>query len=100
MASAAPTKYPCPSCPYRKDVPSGVWAPEEYDKLPAYDNDTPSHRLSAADYRAVVDYSSPVELFESGAAAAEHGRRDIRNPSPAACQAIDKLIERRARRQT
>jgi hypothetical protein len=30
-------KRPCKSCPYRKDVPSGVWAPHEYDKLPAYD---------------------------------------------------------------
>ncbi|MFL5861125.1 MAG: DUF6283 family protein [Solirubrobacteraceae bacterium] len=132
--SIAPTKYPCPNCPYRKDVPSGVWAPEEYDKLPAYDNDTPSQplrafychlnsgrlcsgwvgchdmdhslglrmmagRLSAADYRTVVDYSSPVALFESGAAAAEHGRRDIEAPTPAARRAIDKLIERRARRQ-
>ena len=30
-------KSPCKSCPYRKDVPSGVWAKEEYDKLPLYD---------------------------------------------------------------
>lgn len=30
-------KAPCGSCPYRKDVPSGVWAAHEYDKLPAYD---------------------------------------------------------------
>jgi len=28
---------PCKSCPYRKDVPSGVWAATEYTKLPAYD---------------------------------------------------------------
>jgi hypothetical protein len=28
---------PCKSCPYRKDVPSGVWAAEEYDKLPNFD---------------------------------------------------------------
>lgn len=33
----APAKSPCGSCPYRKDVPSGVWAPEEYEKLPLYD---------------------------------------------------------------
>ena len=31
---------PCPSCPYRKDVPSGVWSKEEYDKLPDYDKPT------------------------------------------------------------
>jgi hypothetical protein len=28
---------PCESCPYRRDVPSGIWAPEEYAKLQAYD---------------------------------------------------------------
>lgn len=35
-----PAPRPCESCPYRQDVPSGVWAREEYDKLPAYDHDT------------------------------------------------------------
>src|SRR5205823_657744 len=30
-------RYPCASCPYRRDVPSGVWTAEEYEKLPAYD---------------------------------------------------------------
>jgi hypothetical protein len=33
------TLHPCGSCPYRKDVPSGVWAKSEYDKLPEYDNE-------------------------------------------------------------
>jgi hypothetical protein len=134
--SAAPTKYPCPACPYRRDVPSGVWEAEEYDKLPAYDNDTMSQpfgafychlqvgrlcsgwvgchdmseslglrmaaahgHLSEADLDAVFDYRSPVELFESGAAAAEHGKRDIKTPGPAARQAIDKLADRRERRK-
>lgn len=32
-------KAPCKSCPYRKDAPSGVWAPEEYAKLPKYDGE-------------------------------------------------------------
>ena len=36
-----PAKSPCGSCPYRTDVPSGVWDPEEYAKLPQYDEDTP-----------------------------------------------------------
>lgn len=31
---------PCHSCPYRRDVPSGVWATEEYDKLLPYDGET------------------------------------------------------------
>jgi len=34
-----PPKVPCGTCPYRTDVPSGVWAAEEYAKLPDYDGD-------------------------------------------------------------
>lgn len=34
-------KAPCKSCPYRRDVPSGLWAKEEYEKLPTYDGDIP-----------------------------------------------------------
>jgi len=29
---------PCPTCPYRQDVLSGVWDRAEYEKLRAYDN--------------------------------------------------------------
>ncbi|MFJ1879047.1 DUF6283 family protein [Streptomyces chartreusis] len=36
----APAPRPCESCPYRRDVPSGIWAEAEYDKLPRYDADT------------------------------------------------------------
>ncbi|MFJ1936692.1 DUF6283 family protein [Kitasatospora sp. NPDC088160] len=35
-----PAPRPCDSCPYRRDVPSGIWAAEEYDKLRAYDAPT------------------------------------------------------------
>jgi hypothetical protein len=35
-----PADKPCISCPYRRDVPSGVWAANEYDKLPRYDEPT------------------------------------------------------------
>ncbi len=35
-----PAPRPCGSCPYRQDVPAGVWAPEEYAKLPDYDAPT------------------------------------------------------------
>ena len=31
---------PCETCPYRRDVPSGVWSADEYEKLLAYDNCT------------------------------------------------------------
>jgi len=32
-------KRPCASCPYRKDAPSGLWARDEYEKLPSYDGE-------------------------------------------------------------
>ena len=35
-----PAANPCGSCPYRRDVPSGVWDASEYEKLPDYDGDT------------------------------------------------------------
>jgi len=31
---------PCIACPYRRDVPSGVWSAQEYDKLVDYDSPT------------------------------------------------------------
>jgi hypothetical protein len=31
---------PCASCPYRADVPAGIWDEAEYAKLPDYDRDT------------------------------------------------------------
>lgn len=34
-----PPARPCGSCPYRRDVPSGVWHREEYEKLEQYDGD-------------------------------------------------------------
>lgn len=33
----APAVNPCGSCPYRRDVPSGLWAEEEYARLPQFD---------------------------------------------------------------
>lgn len=35
-----PARNPCGSCPYRRDVPSGVWDASEYEKLPRYDGET------------------------------------------------------------
>lgn len=37
MTQHSPAKAPCKTCPYRKDVPSGLWAEHEYRKLPEYD---------------------------------------------------------------
>lgn len=41
-------KAPCKSCPYRKDVPSGVWAASEYKKLPDYDGEIVEQLLKNA----------------------------------------------------
>ncbi|MBQ0896750.1 hypothetical protein KBX37_27275 [Micromonospora sp. U56] len=35
-----PATAPCGTCPYRRDVPSGVWDASEYSKLPDYDQPT------------------------------------------------------------
>lgn len=35
-----PAPVPCGSCPYRTDVPSGVWHSSEYAKLIRYDEPT------------------------------------------------------------
>lgn len=40
MSVRPPAANPCRSCPYRRDVPSGLWAIEEYEKLPPYDGET------------------------------------------------------------
>jgi hypothetical protein len=33
----APAPRPCTTCPYRRDVPAGIWSREENEKLPLYD---------------------------------------------------------------
>lgn len=40
MTGATPRRTPCASCPYRTSVPSGIWHPDEYDKLRRYDGET------------------------------------------------------------
>jgi hypothetical protein len=39
---------PCATCPYRRDVPSGVWAANEYEKLPGYDGDPLDQLIAGA----------------------------------------------------
>lgn len=36
-----PAPRPCETCPYRRDVPAGVWEAVEYERLPEYDGATP-----------------------------------------------------------
>ena len=135
-STAGPAPRPCNSCPYRVDVPSGIWHPEEYVRLTAYDAPTgeqpaavflchqtnagdPSARvcagwagchgsellalrlaassgaMDAAEVAAAMDYTSPVELWPTGADAAAHGLRDITDPGPAAQALIEKIRTRR-----
>ena len=126
----APHPRPCETCPYRRDVPSGIWDEAEYRKLPAYDNDTPGQpaglfmchqgnghvcsgwagchdmhhalaiRFASRDtapevIEEILNYRSPVPLFASGTAAAEHGLADVVAPQPEAQQAIAKLVRQR-----
>lgn len=131
-------RAPCASCPYRRDVPSGIWSSEEYDKITPYDNatwvqpprvfmchqadgclcrgwlDTHGHaksgnellglRLACAigtlDREAVskaLDEGPSVPVFESAAAAAEHGRKAIKRPGRKAREMVSKLEKKRAK---
>jgi hypothetical protein len=132
--SCQPARSPCGSCPYRLDVPSGVWSAEEYAKLPGYDEPTwgqptgvfychqqdgrvcagwaGTHdmeenlglRLAVAagfvsveDFDAIRDYESPVPLFESGRAAADHGLAELERPGEKAVRTIQRLERKRGR---
>lgn len=132
-AVQGPARQPCPSCPYRLDVPSGIWTADEYDKLPPFDADTMYQpprlflchqlddrlcagwvgchdmdhtlavRIAVIEGRidgdlidAVLDYVSPVPLWPSGEAAAEHGKADIEDPSPDAVRLIGKVGRRQS----
>ena len=131
--TAAPRRRPCTSCPYRPDVPSGLWLAHEYNRLPTYDGTTEQFEAGAfglffchqqdghlcagwvgchdmtqnlavrihadrVDLDTVLGYQSPVPLFESGAQAAEHGKRDIADPGPAARRKVAQLLRQRERR--
>ena len=119
---------PCQACPYRKDVPSGVWASDEYDKLRSFDlptaeqpfngfacHSTPQmycngwaivHTSRGHEYDLISLRFSPceipapvVELFDSGNAAADHGQREIEAPSTEALAKIE-VLERQIARRT
>lgn len=127
-----PAPRPCISCPYRRDVPSGIWDTSEYEKLAAYDGETfaqppnvflchqqdgrlcagwcavhdmdESLGLRLLSYRGgigqfhldeVLDYTTDVPLFDSGAEAAAHGLRDVNSPAGGAIKMIDRLERKR-----
>jgi hypothetical protein len=131
--AAGPAPNPCESCPYRCDVPSGVWSEEEYEKLRLYDgplwaqphNMFQCHQMTRESDRArlcagwvgthqptdlisvmiavaqgkldpaIFDYTTPVPLFASGNEAADHGERDIENPSEEAMDMVEKIVAKR-----
>lgn len=47
---------PCSACPYRRDVPSGVWINDEYDKLRPYDNPTHAQPFEGFACHATPEY--------------------------------------------
>ena len=120
---------PCSACPYRCDVPSGIWSYEEYEKLRGYDEITPEQPLATFHCHAtpeslchgwaVVHTSrgseydllalriwptgpipeAGVELFPSGNEAADHGQAEIATPSAAATETVDRLVRKYPRLQ-
>jgi len=48
-------KESCTACPYRRDVPSGVWAASEYEKLADYDLETPDQPMGVFHCHATPD---------------------------------------------
>jgi hypothetical protein len=119
-------KEPCSTCPYRKDVPSGVWSFDTYEILRPYDEptfaqpfkpfgchttpdfychgwavvhtsrgnefDLVSLRMARLGYPDIPEPAVP--LFASGNEAADHGQRDLDNPSAESRAAVDKLLRK------
>ncbi len=119
-------KTPCEACPYRCDVPSGVWDAAEYAKLPPYDAPTGEqpfqgfachagpekfchgwavvHSSRGHEYDLLALRLIPAEvpeptvpLFASGSEAAEHGLREVDAPSTEARVAGDRLRKKHPR---
>ncbi len=116
----------CEACPYRRDVASGVWAREEYEKLPPYDADTGEqpmagfvchaspgcfchgwavvggHDLLALRFHAMahgpVEIPPPsVPLFASSTEAAAHGLKQVKRPTRAARATMARLQQKHRR---
>lgn len=116
--------HACATCPYRRDVPTGLWHDNEYEKLRAYDLPTGEQPASlflchcgdgtlCAGWWAVHGGELlavrlgqitgavgrlPIvcgDFYASGNEAADAGQRDIQSPSEAAIRAINRLNKRR-----
>jgi hypothetical protein len=115
---------PCEACPYRRDVAPGIWAPKEYAKLLDYDKPTGSQPTAGFACHATPDHychgwavvhtsrghefdllalrlhgyppipPARVDLFGSGAEAAEHG---LRPPEPRTLTVAGRLVRKHSR---
>lgn len=120
---------PCSACPYRQDVPSGLWEAHEYEKLRDYDNPTFAQPMATFGCHATPEHlchgwavvhtsrgnefdllalrfgshgpvpEAGVPLFASGNEAADWGQRDLDDPSDEALDAMDKLLRKYPRLQ-
>lgn len=118
---------PCGSCPYRRDVPSGIWDASEYTKLPQYDGETWEQspavflchqrngklcggwvachgagellalRMARNIDPAVFSFETKVPVFASGAAARAHGVRQIAKPTVAAKKKMAGIVKLQSR---
>jgi hypothetical protein len=57
MKGSSIRKEPCSSCPYRRDVPSGVWARHEYEKLIEFDAPTGDQPFATFACHATPDHT-------------------------------------------
>ena len=115
---------PCLTCPYRKDVPSGVWHHDEYEKLRQYDiscmplplfmchqrdgslcggwlachdpNELLACRIHGNQLHPVFRYQTDVPVFASGSDARDHGLSGIAAPDRRASKMIAGLVRKRA----
>ncbi len=53
-------------------------------------------RIDEATFAAAAEYQSPLALFDSGSAAADHGQADIRWPDGEAARLIAKIARTRS----
>jgi hypothetical protein len=118
-----PPPMPCGSCPYRRDVPSGIWHPTEYEKLPLYDGETweqspaiflchqrDGHlcagwlachnprellalRITPVD-PGTYDYRTSVSVFATGREACDHGMKDTPQPDQRAQKMLAGLVKK------
>jgi hypothetical protein len=118
---------PCTACPYRQDVPSGLWAENEYEKLRDYDLPTSCQPMASFFCHATPEHichgwavvhsnrgheydllalrmwphgevpEPGVPLFASGNEAADWGEQGIEEPTDEAVDAIAHLLTKHDR---